>query len=94
MADGSVTAHQHTDFAKPANLKNVPDFQDIHISNIVCRGCTTGIKAKGTEAAQCVHDIEITNATIIYNKVATDIDTATTQIKLTDVKLVENKLAD
>lgn len=85
---------ENPDFAKPANLKNVPDFQDIHISNIVCRGCTTGIKAKGTEAAQCVHDIEITNATIIYNKVATDIDAATTQIKLTDVKLVENKLAD
>lgn len=85
---------ENPDFAKPANLKNVPDFQDIHISNIVCRGCTTGIKAKGTEAAQCVHDIDITNATIIYNKVATDIDAATTQIKLTDVKLVENKLAD
>lgn len=85
---------ENPDFAKPANLKNVPDFQDIHVSNIVCRGCTTGIKAKGTEAAQCVHDIDITNATIIYNKVATDIDAATTQIKLTDVKLVENKLAD
>ena len=83
---------ENPDFQGPKKLEFVPDFQDIHISNIVCRGCATGIKAKGTTEANCVHDIDITDATILYNKVATDIDEATAKLKLTNVKLVENKL--
>ena len=83
---------ENPEFQGPKKLEFVPDFQDIHIQNIVCRGCTTGIKAKGTTEANCVHDIDITDATILYNKVATDIDEATAKLKLTNVKLVENKL--
>ena len=83
---------ENPDFQGPKKLEFVPDFQDIHIQNIVCRGCATGIKAKGTTEANCVHDIDITDATILYNKVATDIDEATAKLKLTNVKLVENKL--
>ena len=69
--------------------KRIPDFQDIHISNIVCRGCKTAIKAKGLPDLQCVHDITIDNATITYRKNANQIDDATTDIKLTNVRLVK-----
>ena len=79
------------EFVKPTTLENIPDFQDIHIRNITCRGCTTGIKAKGTTEANCVHDIDITGATIIYNKVATDIDEATAKLTLTNVQLIPLK---
>ena len=79
------------DFVRPANLENVPEFQDIHINNVTCYGCATAIKAKGTTEARCVYGIDITNSTIIYNKKATDIDDATAQLKLTDVRMVENK---
>ena len=79
------------EFVKPTTLENIPDFQDIHIRNVVCRGCTTGIKAKGAAGANCVHDIDITDATIIYNKVATDIDEATAKLTLTNVRLLPQK---
>ncbi len=79
------------DFAGPKKLENIPDFQDIHISSITCYGCTTGIKAKGTTEANCVHDIDITGATILYNKVATDIDEATAKLTLTNVQLIPLK---
>ena len=83
---------ENPDFqAQTSNLQFVPDFQGIHISDITCRGCTTGIRAKGTPEADCVHDIDITNVTILYNKIATDIDAATAKLTLTNVKLVENK---
>ena len=79
------------DFQGPKKLENIPDFQDIHISDITCHGCTTGIKAKGTTEANCVHDIDITGATILYNKVATDIDEATAKLTLTNVQLIPLK---
>lgn len=76
---------------KPTTLENVPDFQDIHINGITCRGCTTGIKAKGTAEASCVHNIDISRSTFIYNKVATDIDEATAKLTLTNVQLIPLK---
>ena len=78
----------------PTKLENVPDFQDIHIMNVTCRGCDTAIRAKGTTEANCVHDIDISNSVFIYNKVSTDIDTATAQVKLTNVQLIEDKLKE
>lgn len=68
-------------------MKRVPEFQDIHISDVICRGCRTGIKAGGLENLRCVHDIEIKNCTIVYTKAAQQIDTATTDIKMTNVKM-------
>ena len=68
-----------------------PNFQDIHISGIVCRGARTGIKASGILGLECVHDIDIQNTTILYNKVAQDIDEQTAKLKLTNVTLVKNK---
>lgn len=49
----------------------VPDFTDIHISDIVCRGAKTGISAHGDKGM--IHGITISNATIFYTKTATDI---------------------
>ena len=48
-----------------------PDFKDIHIEHITCRGCKTGILAKGDEGL--IHDIDIKNSVIFYIKKATDI---------------------
>ncbi len=73
-------------------LKRVPEFQDIHISNVICRGCRTGVKAKGLQDMQCVHNIDIENSTIVYTKAAQQVDKATTDIKLVNVRLVADKM--
>jgi polygalacturonase len=68
--------------------KLAPDFQDIHISNVVCRGAKTGIKAGGILGLHCVHDIEINNTTIVYDKTAQQIDDKTAKLQLTNVKMI------
>ncbi len=66
----------------------VPEFTDIHISNVVCRGAQTAISASGLKGKDCVHDIEIKNSTLIYTKTSKTIDEATTHdIKLDNVKI-------
>jgi polygalacturonase len=72
-----------------AKMEKIPDFQDIHISNVVCRGAETGIKASGVEGQQCVHNIKISNSTIAYHQTAQNIDAKTAQIQLEGVKLVD-----
>ena len=42
----------------------VPEFTDIRMERIVCRGCSTGLKASGTPAM--IHDILIKDATFFY----------------------------
>ncbi|MBQ9187467.1 MAG: glycoside hydrolase family 28 protein [Prevotella sp.] len=69
-----------------------PDFQDIHIRNLVCRGAKTGIKASGIAGLDCIHDIDISHATIIYNKVDKLIDEGTAHVKLDQVTFVKNAL--
>ena len=71
-----------------------PDFQDIHIKNITCHGTHTAILASGIQGLDCVHDIEIKNATFIYNKIGAQIDEETVKLKLENVKLIENKNED
>lgn len=71
-----------------------PEFQDIHIENVTCRGTHTGIYAGGIEGLDCIHDIDIKNTTIIYNKVGQQIDEKTAKLKLENVKLIENKIKD
>ena len=68
-----------------------PEFQDIHISRVVCRGAKTGIKAAGIQGLNCIHDIDIRDCTIIYNKVYKSIDEPTARLSLVNVKLTENK---
>lgn len=50
----------------------IPEFADIHISNVICNAAKTGIKANG--APGTVHDIDIQNSTLIYTDTNTDID--------------------
>ncbi len=76
---------------KTAKLEFVPEFTDIHISDVVCRGAGTAIAAKGIEGMKCVHGITIDNSTFVYDKKGLDIDEKTAELKLTGVKLVENK---
>ncbi|MDE6377788.1 MAG: glycoside hydrolase family 28 protein [Duncaniella sp.] len=70
---------------------NVPEFTDIHISDIVCRGCRTGVSASGIKGFDCVHDIDISNSTFVYTRQATDIDTATASVNLTNVNFVADR---
>lgn len=74
-----------------AEKRWAPNFQDIHISNVICRGCKTGIKASGIEGLSCVHDITINNCAIVYNKTDKQIDEKTTQLQLNNVRLIPNK---
>ena len=71
-------------------LSKAPEFQDIHISNVVCRGCKTGIVANGIAGINCVHDICIDNCHIVYNKNASLIDESTAHITIKDVNLVSS----
>lgn len=68
-----------------------PQFQDIHISNVVCRGCNTGIKAKGIKGLNCISNITITDCYIVYTKTAQNVDTETTQISMQKVTMKEDK---
>ena len=74
-----------------AERKWAPDFQDIHINNIVCRGCKTGIKASGIKGLNCIHDITIKDCTIVYNNTDKQIDEKTAQLQLSNVRLIPNK---
>ena len=71
--------------------KSAPDFQGIRIENITCRGAKTGIKASGLLGLDCVHDIDIRNSTIRYNKTATQIDDKTARVQLTAVNLIPER---
>ena len=77
--------------AKTSGSEFVPEFTDIHISNVVCRGAKTAIKAKGIEGMNCIYDIEIANSTIVYTSKGADIDEATAKVKLSNVNIVEDK---
>lgn len=69
--DNHVGAKQQ---ATPVKQEYLPDFQDIHISNVYVRGCKNGIVAHGE--ANMIHDITIKDCNIFYNNKAKDIDEA------------------
>ena len=64
-----------------------PQFQDIHIKNVVCRGCQTGIQANGVKGLDCVKDIDISDCSIGYNKTAQNVDETTAKLHLQRVVL-------
>ena len=90
-----VNRHAGDDGKEPVftneEKKWTPNFQDIHINNVVCRGCETGIKASGIEGLNCVHDISINDCTIVYNKTDLQIDEKTAQLQMSNVRLIPNK---
>ena len=69
--------------------KLAPEFQDIHISNVICHGAETAISASGILGLNCVHNINIQNSTFVYTKTDQQIDDKTAQLNLTNVKLVK-----
>lgn len=77
--------------ARPEKVEKVPEFTDIHISDVICRGAKIGIAASGIEGFNCVHGIAIKNSTIVYTSKATDIDERTAELKLTDVRLIPDR---
>ena len=58
----------------------IPQFHDIHINNVVCRGAGTGIYAHGIEGYDCI-DVTIEDTTIVNAKKATDIDDKTAKVR-------------
>ena len=77
--------------AKKAGGEFVPEFTDIHISNVVCRGAKTAIRAKGIEGLDCIHDINISNSTIVYTSNGKEIDENTAKVNLVNVNIIEDK---
>lgn len=67
--DNHVGARQD---GKPQKQEYLPNFQDIHFSDIIVRGCKNGIVAHGAEGM--VHDITVENSNIFYEEKNTDID--------------------
>lgn len=57
--------------------KKAPYFQDIHISNVICHGASTGIEASGILGLDNVRDIDIENTTIVYTNTDKKIDEKT-----------------
>lgn len=70
-------------------LKHVPEFTDIHISDIVCRNVRNAITARGIEGMRCVHGITISNSTFVYTAKGDNIDTKTAELKLSGVRMVK-----
>ncbi len=68
--------------------KKAPYFQDIHISNVVCHGASTGISASGILGLDNVRDIEISNSTIVYTKTDKQIDEKTAKLNLQNITLL------
>ncbi len=69
----------------PENAPYVPNFSDIHISNVVCHNTKTAIKAHGLPGYRCVYDISIDNCSFFYTKTAVDTDD-TAELTITNTK--------
>lgn len=78
------------DGQKSAVIKDAPfapEFTDIHISDVVCRGAKTAISAHGLPGLSCIHNITIDNSTFFYTE--KDIDTdETADLKISGTKFV------
>lgn len=64
----------------------VPEFKDIHISNVNCNSTVNGISARGAKGT--VHDVEIKDCSIVYTKVNTDID-PNCDIRVSNVQMTQ-----
>ncbi len=69
----------------PKNAECVPEWSDIHISNVVCRGAKTAVSAHGLPGYDCLKNITIDNSTFFYTQKDKDID-AGADVKLTGCK--------
>ena len=63
------------DHAVAAETRNfLPDFQDIHISRVVCRDARIGIRASGS--LQTIHGITLEDCVFFYTEEASQVDDA------------------
>lgn len=53
-----------------------PNFSDIHISGVVCRGVHTAVAAHGLPSLRTVYDVTVENSTFFYTHKGTDIENA------------------
>lgn len=65
----------------------VPEFTDIHISNVVCRNVKTAVAAHGLPGFNTIHGITIDNSTFFYTQKDKDMD-SDADIKFTNTKFV------
>ena len=68
----------------------VPEFQDIHIEGVTCRGTHTAVKADGILGLNSIHGITIKDSRFIYNKTGNAVDTNTADICLDNVEFIPN----
>lgn len=83
----SVKEDKGTTAKVTKNAPFVPEFADIHISNVTCRNVKTAISVTGLPGMNCVHDVTIDNSTFFYtkkDKAIVDND----DIKVTNTKFV------
>lgn len=69
----------------PQNAEFVPEWSDIHISNVTCRGAKTAVSAHGLPGYTCLKNITIDNSTFFYTQKDKDID-SNAGIKITGCK--------
>ncbi len=73
--DNKVSGNERPNPSKePQTLEFVPEFTDIHISDVVVRNCKTAISAHTIPDYNCIHDIDIDNCTFFYTKKDIDKD--------------------
>ena len=69
-----------------------PEFQDIHIKGVTCRGAHTAIKASGILGLNNIHGITIKDSQFVYDKTSIAIDTNTADIQLDNVEFIPNNV--
>ena len=72
----------------PKDAPFVPEFRDIHISNVVCRNVKTAVAVTGLPGLECVHDVTIENSTFYYTKKDKEIKD-NPEITITNTEFVE-----
>lgn len=82
----SVTDDGNT-VSVPQDAPFVPDFSDIHISNVVCRNAATAVSAHGLPGLNTVHDVTIDNSTFFYTKKDKDLD-SNVSLNITNTQFV------
>ena len=67
-------------------VEYVPEFSDISISKIRCRGCATAVRAAGIDGHDCVHDVTIRDSKFTRAAVSTEINGATASISMVNCR--------
>lgn len=66
--DRAAGRENEGDIVEAENPTFVPEFCDIHISNVVCHNCESAISAEGIPTLRTIFDINIDSCTFFYTK--------------------------